>query len=92
MDGTLKTLPVHDGSKFDWHGHTGVTEASTLGPQFTGRVWPDSADLGFAVRSHRTGRKMLFTLESEEHDKYTGDILCTTYRSTNDIVIRIYND
>lgn len=92
MNGTLKTLPVHDGSKFDWHAQTGVTEASTLGPRFSGRVWSDSSDLGFVVRSHRTGRKVLFTLESVEHDKLSGDVLCGVYRSADGVVVRVYND
>jgi len=91
-NGTKSQVPVHSGSKFDWHGGVGATEASTLGPRWSGRVWPDAADVGFVVRSHRTGKTMLFTLESTELEKGSGDTLCEVFRSEAGVVIRVYND
>ena len=61
-------VPTYEGSLFSWSGTTGFVEASSLGisPGITpGRqVWSDSCDLGFKVRSPRTGEERLFTLDS----------------------------
>jgi hypothetical protein len=53
-------IPTHDGALFTWTGKTGVTEASTLGPAYAGRVWRDACDMGFNVKSRRTGRNVTF--------------------------------
>jgi hypothetical protein len=89
---TLKTVPVHSGAKFDWHEGVGATDASTLGPRWSSRVWADAADVGFVVRSQRTGKTMLFVHTGTELEKHSGEVLCATFESDSGVKIRVYND
>ena len=61
-----KNLVTHDGSLFTWLGNEGSIEVSDLGKlQFYGQVFDDAADVGFFIRSHRTGTKKLFIGHAE---------------------------
>jgi hypothetical protein len=94
----LNDIPVHDGKLFTWHRNqfSGTTEASTLGGQMSRRVWDDAVDVGFYVTSPRTGRKVLFTLISVNHDAggLGGEITSWTYKShgfNTTMTITIFN-
>lgn len=97
------SLPVHDGSKFTWHGETGCVDASDLALACTrqsmcSRVWDDACDVGFWVLSPKTGKKVLFTFEAEAKspDGETMSWLFRAYDPTanmvSNITITIYND
>ncbi len=58
----LNNVPVHDGSMFFWHEGHGSVEASDFLKQIDAPVYDDACDVGFKVRSHKTGRTVLFTL------------------------------
>jgi hypothetical protein len=62
------SIPVYDGALFSWSNATGFVDASSLGinPGITPsrQVWSDSCDLGFMIRSPRTGQERLFILDS----------------------------
>ena len=84
-------LPVHDGRHFFWEGKSATGEVSSIGaPSVAGRVWRDSCDVGFYVRSHKTGVKKLFveTAVTRSH----GDVLSWTYESDDGLKIEIFND
>lgn len=57
-------MPIHPGSHFVWEGRTGTAFASDLPEHFASRIWNDSCDVGFFVRSERTGAVKLFVRES----------------------------
>ncbi len=87
---TLRDVPVHDGKKFYWCQGIGSADTSDLYPVVSRRVYADACDIGFYVRSHRTGHVVLFT-----HTKTTkrGDeVISWTYQSAAGVRIVIYND
>jgi hypothetical protein len=52
----------HRSSKFTFHRSSRmiVAELSELGPQPTGRIWPDAADEGLVIVSEKTGEEATF--------------------------------
>jgi hypothetical protein len=60
-----RNLSVLSASEFSWVGKQGAAEVSSLSQFEPQRVWSDSCDLGFVVRSTRTGADVLFLLASE---------------------------
>lgn len=90
-------IPTYDGSLFQWSGAHGFAEASSLGinPGITpGRqVWSDSCDLGFLVRSHRTGEERLFTLDScGETRNAEGELTSWRFLGEGGVTVIIFND
>jgi len=57
-------LPTYDARLFTWDGGKGLTEASDMhlapGVVPGKRVWNDACDVGFYVRSPKTGTTKLF--------------------------------
>ena len=88
-------LPVHDGSLFTWHTGVGAIEVSDLERneplhRIYGCVWTDACDMGFKVRSHRTGVEKVFVYQSlVEHE---GETVLWIYRSEDGQVIQVHND
>ena len=75
MSTLIKTTPV-DGSKFHWTGTKGSAWVSDLGPKFDfERVWGDPCAEGLTVLSHKTGKTVVFVLESVEYTP-DGDLYC----------------
>jgi hypothetical protein len=87
-------LPTHDGVLFTWHNGVGIAEASCLagGKSFAihGRVWNDSCDVGFNVRSHRTGAVKTFVYHSDV--KRENEIVLWVYRSADGTIVHVLND
>lgn len=85
-------VPTHDGSRFTWTGKRGVIDESDLGRGYTGRLWNDSADAGFNVRSHRTGEVKTFAYHAAIGR--LGDIQGFVYRAVDNsgIEIHVLND
>jgi hypothetical protein len=63
--------------RFTWdHKHRCfVAEASTLGNPPGAQIYPDSADVGIALRSQRTGKCAWFSLSEEIRDFGGEDIV-----------------
>lgn len=61
---------VYDSSEFMWHkgSKSFSAEASAIGNGFTGQLWNDSADQGFGMRSAKTGKVVLFTLQKIQRE------------------------
>jgi hypothetical protein len=58
-----------NGDKFAWSKNRGVTEISTLGPDFDfSRVWNDACDEGLTIVSHKTGREIVFAINNTRRD------------------------
>lgn len=77
--------PCHDGSKFHWEKNRGMCEASDLGP---------AVDNGhaFVIRSHRTGREILFTRIGIDRDG-ENEIVSMTYKAMEaDFEVTVFND
>lgn len=90
----MKALPIHDGSKFDWSTGIGIADASDFrGKKLLGRVYQDASDVGFIVRSHRTGKEKAFVEVRTALDNY-GETKYWEFEATDlsGIMIRIYND
>jgi hypothetical protein len=67
--------PIYDGKVFTWNGLTAWVDASDLsGGSFKSKLFSDAEDKGFYIRSHRTGKVLMFTLVDElyESDEFTG--------------------
>ena len=54
---------IFDSAQFAWHkeSRTLVSEISST-PEILRQLWVDSLDLGFGIRSHKTGNVAYFTL------------------------------
>jgi len=91
---TNSHLTVIDGRIFMWKGNCGACDASDImGVVLHQRIWDDSCDVGFFVKSHKTGRKVLFTHTKDVHFK--GELIksvYTSYDSDREIRLYIYND
>jgi len=90
MANLLRNVPTHDGSRFFWYTKVGSADASELGRVISARLYADSADVGFLVRSHRTGATKAFTLARTT--KNADEILSWTYESADGTRIVVYND
>lgn len=65
----MNNVPTHSSSSVLWSKNHGQVDISALVEQcerFTNRVWPDSCDVGFWMKSHKTGVNVLFLLESQK--------------------------
>lgn len=93
MPKTNPRLPVHDSRIFTWSGKTGCIEASDLprAAAFVGRVYDDAVDVGFHVKSHRTGRTMLF-VEVEPAKNSEGEVVAFCFAGDDGIVVEVVND
>ena len=89
---TNPSLPVHDGRIFEWDRGVGYADASDLSIRLAGRVYPDAADEGFYVQSHKTGVKKLFVATGEVLRARDGDVISWTFKSDDGFVIEIFND
>lgn len=90
----LASVPKYDGSKFDWSTGVGVADASDFRSKLWSRLFPDACDVGFVVRSHRTGKELVFS-ESRTVFGREGETLGWEYESIGSgpkVTIRIYND
>lgn len=81
-DPIKRATPIHDGKMFHWtrddgHGPVGTVEISTLTRggigDITSRMYHDAADVGLAVRSHKSGVVKRFYLAAENKDR-EGDV------------------
>ncbi len=88
---TLRGVPVHDGNKFHWYDGIGSADTSDLYPVVSRRLYADACDVGFYVKSHRTGHVVLFTYV-KTNKAYGDDITSWTYESAAGVRIVIYND
>ena len=69
-----------------------VTEASAL--PSPGRVYDDACDVGYRVRSHRTGKAVVFAQHDIQHDN-EGDVIVWIYRSIDPkypVELHVLND
>lgn len=74
MNTNLATPPIHTSTHFDHCGNKiWVAEASELPRPMCGEVYRDACDLGFRVRSDRTGKIEYFRLKEEKRDA-EGDV------------------
>lgn len=72
MANKLSNITTHNGRQFSWlknldGTHKGFAEASSLEGNdgiFYTKIWGDSFDRGFIIKSHRTGEVKLFLLDS----------------------------
>ncbi len=87
-----RSLPTHDGNVFHWSGNRGVVDASDLSCGGTrpidGRVWNDACDVGFRVKSQRTGNEVLFVQDCVKCDA-EGEVTATEYVSQSSPVVKI---
>lgn len=73
---TVNAYPIISSAAFTFNKETGVasTEISNLGQEFRfTRLYNNSADKGFAMRSEKTGKVIAFAVERVETRE--GDIL-----------------
>lgn len=90
-------IPLHDPRQFTWNSvdNTGTTEISSLSPRAWSRVYDDACDVGFEVKSHRTGVTRLFTMTREVKND-DNEITHWEFTSENfidkRIVVTIFND
>lgn len=90
-------VPVHDGKLFDWRDREGAVDASTLAANGDGRAWmarmyDDACDVGFVVRSHRTGATRTFFLAEELVSTSQGETYAWRFRSADGLVAVVFND
>lgn len=86
-------LPTHSALLFTWEGNIGITERSDFGPgEFESRVWSDACDVGFKVRSPRTGRVLTFVHSHLVH--CDEDVTESIYRALErpEIEVHVLND
>ena len=93
----LPNVPVHQGGQFSWEGNVGYADASDIGGRWYSRVYSDAADLGFKVKSGKTGRVLTFFYVREARDdnplQSDGDLLFTEFKTSDGkFTIRVNND
>lgn len=67
------TAPIHTSDFFTVHGKSLITEISDLPRPVMGQIYTDACDLGFFVKSERTGKIEGFRMREEKRD-VDGDI------------------
>ena len=88
----LPNVPVHQGGQFSWEGNVGYADASDIGGRYYGRIYNDAADLGFKIKSGKTGRVLTFFFVGNKRDD-EGDLLYTEFQTTDGkFTIRVNND
>ena len=79
--------------KYPEGGYYGSTDMSILDAggrrRAFNRVWKDSADLGFIVRSERTGKEQIFFLYTD--NPHSGKTATATMEDGQQCVITIFN-
>lgn len=100
-------LPELSARQFTWTGNVGVAEASDFGTlsSIRARVWLDSCDEGFWLRSPKTGERILFTFDDVEREatlrgvienhESEGEIVAwrfTSYGTSETLTIKVHND
>ena len=58
------TLVEHSSRQFSWTEKTLVSEASDLDNRHLERLYDDACDVGFSVKSERTGNVIVFVMTS----------------------------
>lgn len=89
-----KMLPLLtlSSSHFTWQKNAGSAWESDLPEHYSSRIWNDSCDFGFLVRSERTGKTLLF-IKGEDERNEEGDLLYRLYTSLDGrIDIKVFND
>lgn len=85
-------VPIHSGENITWNGTCGIVDASDLGGKVDDRVWADACDVGFKVRSNRTGKEVLF-IQDAVITNSDGEVEATVYKSQDGrITIKVVND
>ncbi len=84
------TIPCHPGRHFTWDGKIGVTFASDLPEHYSSRIWADAADVGFYVRSERTGEIRLFC-RGQAIRNPEGEDVGEEYFSSDGIFVKVFN-
>lgn len=85
------SVPVYSGEDFAWEGREGAAFASELAPtggRIMGRLYRDSVDEGFVVRSPRTGRSKLFFLVDVD---WVNDRRVFRFETIDGIRVRVHN-
>lgn len=89
-------LRIIDAADLTWTGNRGACDASDLPRDTVRRVYRDACDVGFIVRSPRTGRKVLFT---HREDVYHGagedrELVAQVFGEDDglDLTITLFND
>ncbi len=78
MPAIIRAMPEVSLTLFHVSGTTLVAEASDFGPLRDGiwwisRIYADAADVGIAIRSHHTGKVVVFGLVEQKKDR-EGDL------------------
>lgn len=82
---------THKADEFTWRGKVGITEVSSLGRPWIGRLFADACDVGFHVKSTRTGAVRAFFLTRQVASE--GDIIEWVFEDRQgDVQIRVIND
>jgi hypothetical protein len=64
--------------RFSWKDGHGLADASEIGAESIGLIWNDKIDVGFYIRSEKTGKEKIFYLKSVQRDE-DGTILIWNY-------------
>lgn len=90
----MKLQPlIYCSSKFTWRGNTGYADISDLSGKMAphGLIYDDAIDVGFTVKSARTGREVEFVHTHPEYDD--GELVKEHYVSTGgNYNIILFND
>lgn len=84
------SVPCYSTSAFAWAGKVGVADASSMPEIISRQVWSDACDIGFEVKSDRTGTEKLFTFVGEF--KVNGETAGWHYESDDGFKVKIFND
>jgi hypothetical protein len=97
---------IHSG-KFTFHTPTKtfVAEASDFGSSFEdlfSRVYDDACDVGFKLRSDKTGKEVIYYFEKEERDNVENELVAWVFTPASESIrevsqasgtsVKIYND
>lgn len=102
---TSKNVLMFGAELFSWKGHEGVSEVSTFTrgsiTKILKRVWEDSCDVGFKLKSPKTGVEVLFIFEkviySNPENINESDVAWkfteySTKANSNPLTVIIFND
>lgn len=80
-NGILPNVPTYSSERFTWHNRRGITDISDLGGPHAvhSRLWSDSSDVGFWIRSRRTGQTIAFVLIFQKRSE--GEVVSNVYTS-----------